>query len=66
MDKNSADEILSFVIENGRCEYRDADGNYLTDEVWEEVEFEARERGLADSDEIASEAVSQLGAGPFK
>lgn len=66
MEKNSAEEILSFVIENG-LQYRDADGNYLTEETWGAVEFEARRnRGLVDSVEIANEAVGLLGAGPFK
>jgi hypothetical protein len=54
-----AAEIMQFVVENGRVEGEDAESLRI------EVEFEARERGHENSDEVADMAVTISGWAPI-
>lgn len=53
-DKDTALEIANYVVENGRVE---GDGDEWIESLRVEVEFEADERGLENSTELAELAV---------
>ena len=53
---NVAAQIAQSVVENGRVQ---GEGDDWLESLEVEVEFEAREQGYENSDEIAREAVSQ-------
>lgn len=56
--ENSLNEIVNFVIENGRVLQDDStESGFNLESLRVEVEFECSERGLEDCEEMADEAV---------